>query len=47
MHLPLNKFRAFIFVVSDWPTLNFRVAPCLAYGIAKIGKEMNNSNFFG
>lgn len=30
---PLNIFHDGNFVVADWPSLNFRVAPCFAYGL--------------
>ena len=44
-YLPPNKIQGRIFCVTEWPSLNFRVAPCFAYGIAKIGNKMNNPNF--
>ena len=46
-YLPPNKIQGRIFCVTEWPSLNFRVAPCFAYGIAKIGNKMNNPNFSG
>lgn len=44
-YLPPNKIQGRIFCVTEWPSLNFRVAPCFAYGTAKIGNKMNNPNF--
>ena len=46
-YLPPNKIQGRIFCVTEWPSLNFRVAPCFAYGTAKIGNKMNNPNFSG
>ena len=46
-YLPPSKIQGRIFCVTEWPSLNFRVAPCFAYGIAKIGNKMNNPNFSG